>query len=150
MKEEEKAHAKLADTIDCIVMGYTAGKGKRAEFGVGQFLVGVRDSGRVKTITKIGTGITDEQFKELKERLQKLEVRDQPKEYVVHKDLEPDYWVKSSLVVEIAADEITKSPKHSASLAFRFPRLIKFRDDKSPDQATTLAEVKKLFKLQKS
>lgn len=150
MKEVEEAHSKLADTIDCIVMGYSAGRGRRAQFGIGQFLVGVRDSGKIKTVTKIGTGLTDEQFKELKVRLQGLEVSNKPKKYVVDKNLEPDIWTTPSLVVEIAADEITKSPTHSAGLAFRFPRLIKFRDDKSPAQATTLSEVKKLFNLQKT
>lgn len=149
MKEAEKAYAKLADTIDCIVMGYTAGKGKRVQFGVGQFLVGVRNKEKIKTITKVGTGLTDEQFRELKRRLSKLETKEKPKEYVVHKNLEPDYWVEPKLVVEIAADEITKSPTHSSGLALRFPRLIRFRDDKSPDQATTTSEVKKLFQVQK-
>ncbi len=149
MKEAEKAHAKLADTIDCIVMGYTAGKGKRVQFGVGQFLVGVRNKEKIKTLTKVGTGLTDEQFRELKRRLSKLETKEKPKEYVVHKNLEPDYWVEPKLVVEIAADEITKSPTHSSGLALRFPRLIRFRDDKSLDQATTTSEVKKLFQMQK-
>ncbi|MCK4588340.1 ATP-dependent DNA ligase, partial [Candidatus Woesebacteria bacterium] len=128
MKEAEKAHAKLADTIDCIVMGYTAGKGKRVQFGVGQFLVGVRNKEKIKTLTKVGTGLTDEQFRELKRRLSKLETKEKPKGYVVHKNLEPDYWVEPKLVVEIAADEITKSPTHSSGLALRFPRLIRFRD----------------------
>ncbi|TEU02465.1 ATP-dependent DNA ligase [Candidatus Woesebacteria bacterium] len=149
MKEAEKAHAKLADTIDCIVMGYTAGKGRRVQFGVGQFLVGVRNKEKIKTLTKVGTGLTDEQFRELKRRLSKLETKEKPKEYVVHKNLEPDYWVEPKLVVEIAADEITKSPTHSSGLALRFPRLIRFRDDKSLDQATTTSEVKKLFQMQK-
>ena len=149
MKEAEKAHAKLADTIDCIVMGYTAGKGRRAQFGVGQFLVGVRNKEKIKTLTKVGTGLTDEQFRELKRRLSKLETKEKPKEYVVHKNLEPDYWVEPKLVVEIAADEITKSPTHSSGLALRFPRLIRFRDDKSLDQTTTTSEVKKLFQMQK-
>ncbi|MGB6839109.1 MAG: ATP-dependent DNA ligase, partial [Microgenomates group bacterium] len=150
MKEAEKALGKLADTVDCLVMGYSMGRGRRAQFGVGQFLVGVRDKEEIKTVTKIGTGLTDEQFRELKKRLSKLEVKDKPKEYVVHRNLEPDSWVKSSLVVEIAADEITKSPTHSSSLALRFPRLVRFRDDKSVNQATTLSEVKKLFELQKA
>ena len=149
MKEAEKAHAKLADTIDCIVMGYTAGKGRRVQFGVGQFLVGVRNKEKIKTLTKVGTGLTDEQFRELKRRLSKLETKEKPKEYVVHKNLEPDYWVEPKLVVEIAADEITKSPTHSSGLALRFPRLIRFRDDKGSDQATTTSEVKKLFQMQK-
>ncbi|MFV1916877.1 MAG: ATP-dependent DNA ligase [Patescibacteria group bacterium] len=150
MKEAESAVAKLADTVDSIAMGYTQGKGKRAEFGVGQFLVGIKHKGKIKTITKVGTGLTDDQFRELKKRLSKLEVRDKPKEYEVPKDLEPDYWVKPELVVEIAADEITKSPKHTSGYALRFPRLVKFRDDKSINQATSISEVKKLFKLQKS
>lgn len=127
MKEAEDKHAKLADTVDCVVMGYSRGKGKRAGFGVGQFLAGIIASedkkskiknqnfraGKIYTITKVGTGITDERFKELAVRLQRLEVGKEPKRYVVHKDLEPDYWVKPNLIVELAADEITKSPKHS-------------------------------------
>ncbi len=149
MKEAEKSAAKLADTIDCIVMGYSVGRGRRAQFGVGQFLVGVKDKERIKTVTKIGTGITDEQFRELKKRLSKIETRLKPKEYKVDKNLEPDFWVRPALVVEVAADEITKSPRHSSGLAFRFPRLVKFRDDKSINQATTLSEVKRLYQHQK-
>ncbi len=149
MKQDEKALGKLADTVDCVVMGYTVGKGKRAGFGLGQFLVGVRDGEKIKTTTKIGTGLTDEQFMEMKRRLGKLEVLEMPKEYEVHKNYTPDYWVAPSLVVEIAADEITKSPTHSAGLALRFPRLVKFRDDKSPNGATSVKELQRLFKLQR-
>jgi DNA ligase 1 len=150
MKEEENSKAKLADTLDCVVMGYTRGKGKRSDFGIGQFLAGVKSGEKFVTITKVGTGLTDEQFRELKKRLSNLETKEKPKEYNVHKDLEPDFWVTPSLVVELAADEITKSPNHTAEYALRFPRLVRFRDDKDPDRVTTLSEVKKLFKLQKS
>jgi DNA ligase-1 len=140
---------KLSDTVDCIVMGYTAGKGKRASFGVGQFLVGIRDGERIRTITKVGTGLSDDLFRELSKRLSRLIVKEKPKEYEVHKDLEPDFWVVPKQVVEIAADDITNSPKHTAGYALRFPRLVKFRDDKSVNEATTLKEVKNLFELQK-
>ncbi len=150
MKEVEEASGKLADTIDCVVMGYTQGRGKRAGFGIGQFLAGIQVADVIKTVTKVGTGLTDMQFQELAKRLKKLEVKEKPKEYEVHKDLYPDFWVKPEIVVELAADEITKSPKHTAGLALRFPRLIKFRDDKSPSAATTLKELEKLFKMQKS
>lgn len=148
MKEVEGQSGKLSDTVDCIVMGYSVGKGKRSDFGIGQFLVGVKDKDTVKTVTKVGTGLTDEQFRELNTRLKKLGTKEKPKEYEVHKDLTPDFWVTPSLVVELAADEITKSPKHTAGLALRFPRLIKFRDDKDPDHATTLKELRDLYKLQ--
>jgi DNA ligase-1 len=158
MKQVESAKSRLSDTIDCLVMGYTVGKGKRTGFGVGQFLVGVLDptsrkasrgEGNYKTVTKIGTGLTDEQFRELKKRLVPLEVKEKPKEYEVSKLLIPDYWVYPKLVVEIAADEITKSPSHTAGLALRFPRLVRFRDDRKPEDTTTLAELKKLYEMQR-
>jgi len=144
MKEEEGKRGKLSDTIDCVIMGYSTGRGKRSGFGIGQFLVGIKDGDTFKTVSKVGTGITDIVLKELNTRLKKLAVKEKPKEY-----LAPDYWVIPSVVVEIAADEITKSPKHTAGLALRFPRLIRFRDDKSPDQATTLKELQSLYNLQK-
>jgi DNA ligase-1 len=50
------------------------------------------------------------------------------------------------LVVEIAADEITKSPVHSAGVALRFPRLVKFRDDKDLSGVTSLKEVETIRK----
>ncbi|MDP3994269.1 MAG: ATP-dependent DNA ligase [bacterium] len=149
MKQGETEESKLADTIDAVVMGYSSGKGKRSGFGVGQFLVGVKKNSSFVTTSKVGTGLTDEQFKQLNQKLKNLRTKEQPKEYEVHKNYTPDYWVEPSLVVEIAADEITKSPTHSAGLALRFPRLINFRDDKSPSQATTLKELYDLFNLQR-
>ena len=147
MKEEEGKRGKLSDTIDCVIMGYSTGRGKRSGFGIGQFLVGIKDGDTFKTVSKVGTGITDIVLKELNTRLKKLAVKEKPKEYDVHRDLAPDYWVIPSVVVEIAADEITKSPKHTAGLALRFPRLICFRDDKNPKDATTLSELKNLLAL---
>jgi len=149
MKEEEGREGRLADTVDCVIMGYTVGKGKRVGFGVGQFLAGIADGDKFKTVTKVGTGLTDEQFRELKKRLSKLQVKEKPKEYEVNKDLYPDFWVEPEVLVELAADEITVSPKHTAGMALRFPRLIQFRDDKNAKDSTTLSELHQLFKLQK-
>jgi DNA ligase-1 len=148
-KEVEEAQGKLSDTIDAVVMGFYAGKGKRTKFGIGAFLVGVRDEselGMVKTIAKIGTGLTDEQWRELKRRLEQEVSLSKPTAYEVANNLEPDVWVDPSVVVEIAADEITISPMHSAGVALRFPRLVTFRDDKSLEQATSLTEVKAIAK----
>ena len=139
----------VADTIDCLVLGVNKGRGKRAGFGVGAFLVGVKDGEKFKSVSKIGTGLTDEQWRELDRRVKTIEVAEKPKEYELHKNLEPDVWVAPSLVVEILADEITRSPIHSAGLALRFPRLIRFRDEKSPGQATTKTELEKLYEMQK-
>lgn len=151
MKQEEEAKGKLPDTVDAVVMGYTVGKGRRAGFGIGQFLVGVIDpvSEKIKTLTKIGTGLTDEQFRELAIRLQKLKVSEKPEVYELHKNYTPDYWVEPKLVVELAGDDLTKSPIHTSGYALRFPRLVKFRDDKNAKEATNIDEIKTLFKLQK-
>ena len=59
-----------------------------------------------------------------------------------------DVWVKPEIVVEIKADEITKSPIHTASYALRFPRLIRFRDDKRPQDATSLTELLSIYRKQ--
>jgi DNA ligase-1 len=145
IKEAEGARGKLKDTLDCVVMGYYVGRGKRTAFGVGAFLVGVLDQNQqLKTIAKIGTGLSDEQFRELKDRCQLLVVDQSPSFFDVPKALVPDVWVKPGIVVEIAADELTKSPQHTAGLALRFPRLVRFRDDKSWEQATTTSELSAL------
>lgn len=144
IKEEAGVRGKLSDTLDLVVMGYYFGKGKRTSFGIGAFLAGVLDGEELKTVAKIGTGLSDEQLKEMKTRCNSIEKSAKPSNYKVPKELTPDVWVQSELVVEIAADEITKSPLHSAKLALRFPRLIKFRDDKNWDQATTLKELKQM------
>ncbi len=150
MKEVEGTRGKLSDTLDCVVMGYTSGKGKRVGFGIGQFLAGVKDGDTFKTITKVGTGLTDEQFRELNRRLKDVSSKEKPKEYLVDKALEPDFWALPKVVVELAADEITVSPNHTAGLALRFPRLVRFRDDKSSNDITTNSELRELLKLQKS
>ena len=147
-QEETKKGGGLADTIDCVVMGIYRGKGKRTGFGVGAFLVGVLKGEKYVTVSKIGTGLTDEQWKELKKRSLECKVKEKPEEYEVKKDLIPDSWCEPKIVVEIQADNITKSPIHTAGLALRFPRLVKFRDDKSPEQVTTTRELGKLFGMQ--
>jgi len=150
-EEEGKKGGGLADTLDCLVMGYNRGKGRRTQFGIGAFLVGVRKGERFLTVSKIGTGkgLTDEQWMEMHRRCEKAKTKEKPKEYQVSKSLVPDVWCAPKIVVEIKADNITKSPTHTAAYALRFPRLVRFRDDKSPEQATTLGEAEKLFRLQK-
>jgi DNA ligase-1 len=152
-KEAEGARAKLTDTIDAVVVGNYSGRGKRTAFGVGAFLIAIRDEANSKlvTIAKIGTGLSDDQWRELKQRADSLlETYGEGKgekagyELVVPEMLAPDVYLPLEIVVEVAADEITKSPLHSAGLALRFPRLVRFRDDKSVEQITTLEEMKKI------
>lgn len=148
LKELSGTRGKLVDTLDCIVLGYYPGQGKRTQFGMGAFLVGVRDGEKILTVAKIGTGITDDQFREIKELCDPHIVTEKPKQYQIPKTLEPSTYVAPQIVVEIAADEVTKSPTHTAGLALRFPRMIRIRGDRSADDASTLEEVKTLVTLQ--
>ncbi len=149
IKEAEGTTGKLSDTFDLVVMGYYYGRGKRTGFGIGAFLTGVRKGDRWVSIAKIGTGLSDEDFRELKKKLEKYVVDEMPKDYDVSGSLVADVWVEPEIVVEIAADELTKSPVHAGGLALRFPRLIKFRDDKGPSQSTTWKEVEEIARLSK-
>lgn len=143
-KELETQQGKLADSIDAVVMGFYRGRGKRAKFGIGAFLVGVKGNGNILTVAKIGTGLTDEQWRELRRRLE-LRVRvEKPAAYRVDKSLIADVWVDPEVVVEVVADEITKSPVHAAGWALRFPRLKTFRDDKGVEGITTVTELERI------
>lgn len=150
VKYKKTTEEGVADTIDCVVMGVYRGKGKRTGFGAGAFLVGVKDKENFLSVSKIGTGLTDEQWRELDRRTNNLKIANKPQEYRVDKNLAPDIWTKPELVVEILADEITKSPIHAAGLALRFPRLIRFRDDKPAEETDTIKQLVKFYKMQKT
>lgn len=169
IKLKRSYSSKLDDTVDCVVMGYYYGQGKRTAFGIGAFLIGVYDKKQDKfvTIAKIGTGLTDDEWRELAKRGNTLKSKERPALYDTDKILDPDVWVKPEIIVEIKADELTRSSVHTAGrvlkpsksgsafdvdtpgYALRFPRLQRFRDDRKPEDATTLKEIEEMFKLQK-
>lgn len=162
----KRGESQVLDTIDCVVMGAYRGRGKRTAFGFGGFLLGVRGPGdQYYSISRLGTGLSDEQFRKMRQHVAKLKVDGQPKDYVVDREAAPDTWVRPSLVVEILADGISLSSRHTAGrksgarlpdvtrgrgYSLRFPRLVRFRDDKSVEDATSVTEVAKLYKLQKT
>ncbi len=150
IKYKKSYQGKIDDTIDALVMGYDYGQGKRNTFGIGDFLIGVYDqkSDTFKTVAKIGTGLTDEEWKILKLNTKNLTLKTKPARYDVHKGMNCDVWVEPKLMTVIKADEITKSPIHTAKLALRFPRLVDFRDDKAPEDATSLDELNKMYIMQ--
>jgi DNA ligase-1 len=141
----------LSDTVDCVILGYYYGKGVRSKFGIGGFLAGVFDdkSNTFKTVSKIGTGLTEDDLKALKTACDKIKIKEMPKNVDANKMFTPDVIVRPELVVEIGADEISISPSHTAGYALRFPRLIKFRYDKKPQDTTTVEEIKKIHKNQR-
>ncbi|PIP53212.1 DNA ligase, partial [Candidatus Beckwithbacteria bacterium CG23_combo_of_CG06-09_8_20_14_all_34_8] len=132
----------LADTVDVIVMGYFKGQGKWTQFGLGKLLVGIPVGDTIVSLSKVGSGLSEDNIVEMVKRCKAIEVSTQPKEYIVDKNLLPDVWVEPKLVIELRADSISKSPFYQTGLSLRFPRFIKFRDDKSITDATNLEELK--------
>ncbi len=169
IKFKRSYSSKIEDTIDCLVMGFDFGKGKRTKFGIGAFLVGVYDEKRDQYVTmaKIGTGLSDLEWRELYKQCNLHTSDKRPVLYDVDKQMNVDVWVKPKIVVEIRADEISRSPVHTAGrvmktsksgnafdvevpgFALRFPRLERFRSDKRPEDITTLKETEEMFKAQK-
>ena len=157
VKLKRNASGELTDTIDVVLLGYYGGKGKRAEFGAGALLAGVYDSDRDEfvTISKLGTGLSDEGWREIHKRVNRLEVSDKPAR--VNSILIPDVWLQPEVVVEVLADEITPSPRHTAGkdgdktgFALRFPRIVAFRsEDKKPEDATSVREIREMFDQQR-
>ena len=156
IKLKRNSSGELQDTIDCVILGYIYGKGKRAAFGAGALLVGVYDqeNDQFVTVSKIGTGLTDEEWREIHKRADKIKTEKKPAR--VNSDLTPSVWITPEIVIEVLADEITRSPNHTAGrdqdgvgYALRFPRLIKFREkDKFAEDATTVKELIEMYKLQ--
>jgi len=145
----------LSDSVDVVIIGYYEGKGKRTQFGFGGVLTAVYDKeeGIFKSIARVGSGFSEEQMKEMKQMLEAIKTDKKPKE--VDSTVIPDHWVKPKYVIEVMADEITESPMHTAGrvknigYALRFPRILNYRLDKSPEEATTVSEIIKMFKMQK-
>jgi len=157
VKLKRVASGELTDTVDVVLLGYYGGKGKRAEFGAGALLAGVYDSDRDEfvTISKLGTGLSDEGWRDIHKRVNRLEVSHRPPR--VNSILVPDVWLQPEVVVEVLADEITPSPRHTAGkvddqpgFALRFPRIVSFRsEDKKAEDATTVREIREMFDQQR-
>jgi DNA ligase-1 len=149
VKLKKHSRGALEDTVDCVMLGYFVGRGKRVELGVGALLAGVydKDADEFVTVTKIGTGLSDEQWREVVQRAAPYVSDTRPAR--VRSTMTPSVWLEPKIVVEVLADEITKSPNHTAGYALRFPRVVRFRgDDKRPEDATTLRELIEMYKAQ--
>jgi len=154
IKLKRSYKGELSDSVDVTIIGYFKGKGKRTEFGLGGLLTAAYDeeTDSFKSICKIGTGMSEEMLKELKQKLEKISKKEKPAR--VDSKIEPDIWVLPNQVIEVRADEITRSPLHTCGMdksgqgyALRFPRMIKFRE-KKPEESTTVKEIIEMYNKQ--
>jgi DNA ligase 1 len=166
IKLKANTQSDLVDTVDVVVLGYFYGQGARASYGFGSLLTGVYDpaTDTYKSVAKVGSGFTDAQAPQMRADLEALKIDEKPANVEVEKILNPDVWVRPEIVMEVTADEITRSPSHVAArehaasfesdtkgrgLSLRFPRLKHWNRDKQPTQTTTPQELVRLFEIRR-
>ncbi|KAK7334629.1 hypothetical protein VNO80_26389 [Phaseolus coccineus] len=149
----------LGDSLDLVPIAAFHGHGKRT--GVyGAFLLACYDNNNeeFQSICKIGTGFAESDLVERSSCL-RSNVISKPKSYYrFGETIKPDVWFEACEVWEVKAADLTISPVHRAAagivdpnkgISLRFPRLVRLRHDKAPEQATSAEQVAELYKAQK-
>lgn len=158
IKLKKDYQSEFSDSLDLVVIGAFHGHGRRkGTFGALLMATYNKEDDTFESICKLGTGFSDDLLMKLPEILSDLKQSEKPARVV--SDMIPDVWIYPGKVMEIIGAEITISPVHrcaynvvkeNSGLAVRFPRFTgKFRDDKTPETATSTAEVIELFRNQK-
>jgi DNA ligase-1 len=130
---------KPAEHIDLVIVGAEWGHGRRRGWLSDYYLATYNpDTGGFDIVGKTFKGLTDEEFQYMTKRLLNIMVRDEG--YRI--------WVKPEVVVEVAFNEIQRSPKYSSGMALRLARITRIREDKSPEEATTTDELRRMYRNQ--
>jgi DNA ligase-1 len=157
IKYKKEYRSEMTDTVDLVVVGAFAGRGKRAGVYGALLMATYNDKDDVfETVCKLGSGFDDATLAKLPELLEKH--RSLSPHQRVRSKMEADYWFEPAVVLEVLGAEITISPIHTtamskiregAGLAIRFPRFTgRIREDKDARGATTSAELEAMYRRQ--
>jgi len=150
----------MGDSIDVVPLGAFYGKGKRSG-AYGAFLLAVwnPDEEEFQTVCKAGTGFSDEDLKTHYEFYKSKVIAKPESNYNVHDKMKPDVWLEACQVWEIKAADLSISPVHTSAMGvkadgkgigLRFPRFLRIRDDKMPEDATAAEQIVDMFEAQAS
>lgn len=124
-------------TLDCVITAAEEGHGKRA--GVwSDYTFAVWSDGELVNIGKAYSGLTDDEIELLTARLRRVALERFGRARLV----------RPEVVLEIAFDGVQPSARHKSGFALRFPRIVRIRDDKRPEEADTLAAVRAIHAAQ--
>ncbi len=157
IKYKKDYEAALTDSFDLVVVGAFFGMGKRAgKYGALLMAAYDEEIGRFGTVCKLGTGFDDKFLADMPEMLDGYLSEFKPSS--VEAKMIPDVWFDPTMVLEVVAAEISISPIHTAAegmfnegsgLGLRFPRFTgRVRDDKGPEECTTVHEIYEMYELQ--
>jgi DNA ligase-1 len=121
-------------TLDVVVVAAEYGHGKRARV-LSDYTFAVRAGDGLATIGKAYSGLTDPEIARLTAWFLEHTIE----------DLGRVRMVEPKIVLEVAFDRIMVSERHTSGFALRFPRIVRLREDKSPEEITTLDDVRALY-----
>jgi DNA ligase-1 len=157
IKYKRDYRSEMTDTVDLVIVGAFHGRGRRAGT-YGALLLAAYDpeEDMFKTVTKAGTGFTDEDLEKIPKLMEKHRISHRHPR--VQSTIEADVWFEPRAVIEVIGAEITLSPIHvcamdairkGSGLAIRFPRFTgNYRHDKSAEDATAVQEIIEMYKSQ--
>jgi DNA ligase-1 len=127
------------EPLDLVIVAAEWGYGKRHGW-LSDYYLAARDTetGKFMVVGKTFKGLTDEEIVDMTKRLQELAISEKPHQVVV----------LPKTVVEVAYNEIQKSPKYECGMALRFARITRVRDDKNPEDADTIQRVREIYERQ--
>lgn len=155
-KFKREYRSELADNLDLVIVGGLHGRGRRVgKYGALLLACYDHEADIFRSISKVGAGFTDIHLEDFYKKLEKHRIEHvHPRVDSIAQDM--DVWFEPSIVIEVIASEITVSSAYSTALnsirkgyglALRFPKFTgKIRDDKSPEDATTVEEIVKMYK----
>jgi DNA ligase-1 len=157
IKYKRDYKSEMMDTVDLVVVGAFHGRGRRAgTYGALLLAAYNSDKDTFETVTKCGTGFTDEDLARLPKMMEKHVIKHRHPR--VNSWLEADIWFEPVIVIEVLGAEITLSPIHTCAtdairkgsgLAIRFPRFTgNYRVDKAAEDATTSGEIVEMYQKQ--
>jgi len=126
----KKAYA----TLDVAITAAEQGRGRRATM-LSDYTFAVRDGERFLNVGKAYSGLTDDEIRELTRLLRSLGGERFGRVLLV----------KPEVVLEVAFDGIQKSPRHKSGFAMRFPRIVRWRRDKTAEEIDTIERVRELY-----
>ncbi len=121
-------------TIDAVMVYAQKGAGRRSNLYTA-YTFALRDGDDLIVFTRAYSGLTDKEFAQVDAFVKKNSIE----------KFGPVRTVKPELVFEIAFEGIAESKRHKCGIALRFPRMSRWRKDKTVEEINTLDDLRQLF-----